>query len=183
VVGLQRLTFSQMAEFVEVPQFSQGAASEDEDQDVPIPKRRCTGLSWMFVSKSEADYAASDKFKSERWHKKRVHQTHDGEKVYFECAVSKKCPAGLMLLYYATSVKVSVFKLECDHIHNESEASNRGLPPEVRSAVKGLLSDGIRTTKLVRSLRLCEKRLFPRKRVNSSISRKRFERTQRVIPW
>lgn len=122
--------------------------SEGEENVVGKPKRtRQQNRIWLkreeFDSAEEAEKDVNSK---KIWKKSSSKNTLDGSKVEYRCIGGKyrnnECPAGIYLLYHATSAKVSLFTTECDYDNHNTEPA-RGLDNELKNFIKQKYEDGI----------------------------------------
>ncbi|RNA07267.1 hypothetical protein BpHYR1_041335 [Brachionus plicatilis] len=100
---------------------------------------------WEIIQTFEcADEA--EKSIGKEWSKCTKYVTDEGSKVPYRCNRTKKrgkqCSAKMCLLYHCHNQKVTLFKNEAEHDHNNSSVK-RGIDENAKVIINELLSDGI----------------------------------------
>ncbi|CAF4977631.1 unnamed protein product [Rotaria sp. Silwood1] len=141
---------------VEVAQYESDTSDEEisEEQSVRnenkgVHRKKKTKF-WIKEATFNNAGEAEASIKNE-WSKHYTNYTEDGRRVYYRCRKVKRrgpqCSSSVSLLYHADSDKVTMYRTEADHDHNDNEV--HGIANDVKQCIEELYNDGIKKPKLI----------------------------------
>ncbi|CAF1167498.1 unnamed protein product [Adineta ricciae] len=141
-----------------VPCMSESSDDEVETNDNDLQSNKKTKKRQKKYWFKQAEFSNADEAQASvelTWSKHYTNRSDTGRKVYYRCKKSKlrgpQCRASIYLLYYADSDKVSMYKTEDVHDHDEQEI--RGINESVKRSIQELFNDGITKPKqIIRAL-------------------------------
>ncbi|CAF3898545.1 unnamed protein product [Rotaria sp. Silwood1] len=141
---------------VEVAQYESDTSDEEisEEQSVRnenkgVHRKKKTKF-WIKEATFNNAGEAEASIKNE-WSKHYTNYTEDGRRVYYRCRKVKRrgpqCSSSVSLLYHTDSDKVTMYRTEADHDHNDNEV--HGIANDVKQCIEELYNDGIKKPKLI----------------------------------
>lgn len=129
---------------------------ETDDNDIQRNKKIKKKQTRYWIKEAEFGNADEAQASIEKiWSKYYTNYSEIGRKVYYRCKKAKlrgrQCSASMHLLYHADSDKVSMYKTELDHDHEERQVY--GINENVKKCIDHLFNDGIMKPKqIIRAL-------------------------------
>lgn len=128
--------------------FQESSDSDDEVDEYEPPSKKMRGKARLWVkdahynSKEEAEELVD----TSMWKKCSSQNTMEGVRVEYRCTGGlyrkAECPAGIYLLYHASSSEVSRFRVDVEHDnHNNPQ---RGLTAEIKTIIREKFEEGTR---------------------------------------
>ena len=142
---------------VQVVQYESDASDEEiiqndcaKDETKEVRRKKKTKFWIKQATFNDAGEAEASINKND-WAKHYTNYTEDGRRVYYRCRKAKRrgpqCSSSISLLYHADSDKVTMYKTETDHDHNDDEVY--GIDQNVKQCIDELYKDGIVKPKLI----------------------------------
>ncbi|CAF4632468.1 unnamed protein product [Rotaria sp. Silwood2] len=146
-------------EAIQIPQYESETSDaemveENHDINEKINKKRRSKY-WIkeaaYDNPSEAEASIEN-----QWSKHYTNYTEQGRKVYYRCKRMKRrgpqCNVSMYMLYHADSDKVTCYKTEGEHDHDDDDKT-RGIHETVKRVIDELYDDGVMKPKqIIRAL-------------------------------